>query len=70
MPEQQQHPTAANDRARSLWGQSDRLRERARQTRAEADALGRAAERLHGMAAAIADGRDDDLVEEALSVGR
>lgn len=60
--------TTRVERARALWNESDRLRERARLTHAEADALDRAAERLHRMAAAIQDGRDDDLVHEALSV--
>lgn len=36
-----------SERARSLWKESDRLREKARRTRDEADALDRAAERLH-----------------------
>lgn len=38
--------------------------------RDEAAQLDRAAERFHRMAAAIADGREDEIVEAALSVGR
>lgn len=68
--DRQEARSAAQDRAKALWRECDRLRERARQMRDEADALQRAAERLNRMAAAIADGRDDDLVQEALSVGR
>ena len=61
--------TLRTERARALWAESDRLRVRAAQKRDEAEALARAAERLYRMAAAINDGRDDDLVSEALSVG-
>lgn len=55
---------------KKLWRQSDKLRKRAKQMRDEAAALDRAAERLHRMAAAIQDGREDDLVSIALTVGR
>ena len=57
---------ATNSDPEVLWRQADDLRAKARRIRDEAAALDRAAERLHRMAAAIADGRDDDLVEIAL----
>lgn len=53
-----------------LWRQADRLKNRARLLRNDADALDRAAERLSRMAAALADDRDADLVAIALEVGR
>jgi hypothetical protein len=55
----------AAERARSLWDESERLRVKAAQLRDEAAATDRASARLHRMAAAIADGRDDDLIAEA-----
>lgn len=61
--------TVSGDRAAALFREADRLVERARDVRAEAEALDRAARRLHAMAAAIADGRDDEIAEIALDIG-
>jgi hypothetical protein len=53
------------DRAKPFWRESDRLYDKAKQMRAEADALDRSAKHLYRMACAVADGRDGDFTKEA-----
>lgn len=54
----------------TLWRQSDRLREKARLARAEAESLERAADRMAAFAAAIADGREGDIRKIAVEMAR
>jgi hypothetical protein len=53
------------ERASSLWKQADNLREKGKRLRSEGDSLIRAADRLNAFAAAIADGREQDVREIA-----
>lgn len=57
--------TDQSQRAEAMFRQSDILHEKARRMRVEADALERAAGRFFEMAAAIADGREDDFTNIA-----
>lgn len=61
--------TTDRDRAHVLWRQADELKKKAKWLRDDADAIDRAAERLSRMAAAVADGREQDILEAALSIG-
>jgi hypothetical protein len=54
------HQAVTRARAQALWREADVLRRRANARRMEANSLAREAERLNALAAAVADGRDEN----------